>query len=171
MALGGSNSGSQLTSYCDRYEGLLKEKETLLTAQKAGFKELAKYDLPVNGIKTIMADSRRDKEKLELKRKSLREAGAVLGVTVYVGEVSEKDETFGDDVKSFATTKIEELVTLQGEIDGLVADMKEVLEEAEGDGFVKKLIPQVVKIRRDPNAFKESSMLLNTYLDAVGVSL
>lgn len=74
----------------------------------------------------------------------------------------------GDQLKSY----IERIERLQEEVDNLNADKREVLAEAKANGFDKKAIQQVVKLRaqraKDPDGFSEQQELVDVYLSAIG---
>lgn len=164
----GGNSAAALRSYVERFENLEKDEERLKEEKKSRFDNLSQKGLPVAGIKKIMADRKKEPEKLEEQRQALVEAGALLGVTVYVGEI-EDDGTnpFDDGDKAFAEQEIKAILGLEADLEGVKQDKKELLKEAKSDGFAPKIIVEVVKIRKDPESWNEHSLLVKTYLNAV----
>jgi uncharacterized protein (UPF0335 family) len=173
MALGepGDNSAVKLTDFVDRYDSLLADREAKTEDRKGLYQELTKKGLPVKGIKQLIADHNRDQQKLAEKREELRSAGVLLGQKVYVGEVvDDGTDPYADSTVEFAKDKVQAILTLENELAEIAAEMKEVLEEAKATGFVAKLIPQIVKIRRDPDAYHEHTTLMSTYLNALGVA-
>jgi uncharacterized protein (UPF0335 family) len=168
----GDNAATALTVYCDRYEETLKERDALTDQRKKLLKEMKGLGLPVAGIKALLADAKKDQEKLQALREDKELAGALLGHPVFTGEVQkEVGDTFADDTVDVGRQRVTDLSNLEGEIVETGASLKEILADAKSEGFAPKLIPEVVKIRRDPEAFRETSQLLSTYLTAVGVSV
>lgn len=65
---------------------------------------------------------------------------------------------------------IERVERLEEERAALSADIREVYAEAKGQGFDKKIMRQVVRIRRlDKADRQEQEALLDTYLAALGM--
>lgn len=59
---------------------------------------------------------------------------------------------------------------LEEEKAGLTADITDVYAEAGGNGFCKKTIRQIIKIRKlDASEREEQETLLDTYLSALGM--
>jgi uncharacterized protein (UPF0335 family) len=168
----GSNTAPiALVGFVDRYEGLLNEQEALGEDLKAKYGELKSKNLPVAEIKAVIAQTLKDEKKLTEKRQNLTDAGQLLGVPVYTTEaVYDATDDFADDTKLFARQAASAIVKLGEEIKALGDDMKAVLKEAKGEGFIPKFIPRIVKVRRDPDAYREESLTFTTYLNAVGVA-
>lgn len=74
----------------------------------------------------------------------------------------------GDQLKSY----IERIERLEEEIGNLNQDKREVYSEAKANGFDKKAIQQVVKIRaqrsKDPQKYQEHNEIVDVYLSAIG---
>lgn len=65
---------------------------------------------------------------------------------------------------------VERIERLLEEKKAIGDDVKEVYAEAEGNGFDKKAIRAIVKIRaQDPDERKEFESILETYLQALGM--
>lgn len=166
----GDNAAGALRDYCDRYEEFLNLKETKSDQRKALYKELKSLNLPVKGIQKILADARKDQQKLSEGREELKSAGVLLGVTVHVGEVvDDGSDPYTADTTDLAQQRVAAIKRIDDEIDEIGEEMKGLLKEAKNEGFVSKLIPAVVKARRDPDKFHESNLIFSTYLKAVGV--
>lgn len=66
---------------------------------------------------------------------------------------------------------IERVERLEDDRAAVLADIKEVLAEAKGEGYDTKIIRQVVKIRRmDKAKRQEAEAILDLYLAALGES-
>lgn len=64
---------------------------------------------------------------------------------------------------------IERVERLEDDRAAVLADIKEVLAEAKGEGYDTKIIRQVVKIRRmDKAKRQEAEAILDLYLTALG---
>lgn len=65
---------------------------------------------------------------------------------------------------------IERYENIEGERKSLGQDLKELLEEAESNGFDKKAIKEIVKRRKkDKNTQQEEDFILDTYLNALNM--
>jgi len=65
---------------------------------------------------------------------------------------------------------VEKYERLQEEVDGLKDDQKDVLADAKAQGFDKKTIRQVIKLRKqDREKRREEQELLETYKAALGM--
>ena len=63
--------------------------------------------------------------------------------------------------------RLERLIT---EKEGILEDIREVFNEAKGQGFDPKIIRQVLKIRKaEPSELEEQEYILTTYLNALGM--
>lgn len=81
--------------------------------------------------------------------------------------MSDSDAVAGDQIRAF----IERIEFIQGEIDALNGDKKEIYAEAKGNGFDTKVLKRVVQIRRmDHDERMEQDALLELYLTALGMS-
>ncbi len=78
------------------------------------------------------------------------------------------DEGFARDrLRAF----IERVERLEEEKATLMADIKEIYDEAKGTGFDPKIMRQVVRIRKMDDADRqEQEMVLDTYLHALGMA-
>jgi uncharacterized protein (UPF0335 family) len=66
---------------------------------------------------------------------------------------------------------VERIERLEEEKKAMSEDIKEVYGEAKGRGFDTKIIRKVVSLRKkDPDDRAEEAALLETYLDALGMS-
>lgn len=75
-------------------------------------------------------------------------------------------EVSSERLKSF----VERIERLEEEKEGISSDIRGVYKEAEGEGFDKKILRAVVKIRKqDRNERLEEESLLNTYLISLGM--
>lgn len=67
-------------------------------------------------------------------------------------------------------TYIERYENIEEEKKGLNQDLKDLLMEAEGRGFDKKAIKEIVKRRKkDKNTQQEEDFILDTYLSALNM--
>ncbi|MGH1376669.1 MAG: GapR family DNA-binding domain-containing protein [Alphaproteobacteria bacterium] len=73
----------------------------------------------------------------------------------------------GERIRSF----VERVERLEEERAALAEDVKEVLAEAEGVGFSKKVIKTVVKVRKNKRQFEDDLSLVETYMAAMGEQL
>lgn len=64
---------------------------------------------------------------------------------------------------------LERIERLEEERRQLGDDIKDIYGEAKHSGFDPKIIRQIVKIRKDPDGYRENSEVLDTYLHALGV--
>jgi uncharacterized protein (UPF0335 family) len=77
------------------------------------------------------------------------------------------DAIQGDQLK----TIVERIERLEEEKKNISGDIKEVYDEAKGNGYDVKIIRKVIAIRkRDFNERQEEETLLDLYLQAVGQS-
>jgi uncharacterized protein (UPF0335 family) len=165
----GDNVAGALKDFCDRFDRLLETKKELTENRKSVVAEMKNLNMPVSGIQKIRAEKK--KENAEEQRKEMESAAVLLGVTVYTAEATPTDDPFSDQDKSWAQEKVEELDEIDTQIKSVGEDVKELLKEAKAEGFTSKLIPQVCEIRKDPDSYKENSVLLSSYLTAVGVAV
>jgi uncharacterized protein (UPF0335 family) len=166
-----SNSNITLTSYCDRWENLDNDREALKVQRTEAWAELKAKNLPIAAMKSLMAQGRKDAEKLALARDDMKNAGELMGVTVFVGEITAPtDDPYAKDTVTFAKQRIAAIETFEADIKAVGEDIKVLLAEVKSTGFTPSLIPTIVAIRKDPAAYYESNVLLNTYLTALGVS-
>jgi uncharacterized protein (UPF0335 family) len=166
-----SNSALALKDYCDRYDKLMEEKQGHIDFRKGLFAELKGKNLPVAAIRSLMKLEQKDQEDLKTSRDDMKNAGELLGVTVYVEAAPIKtDDPYAKDTIQFARDKVAAISSCEAELEEVKEDVKALLAEVKSTGFVPKLIPTICDIRRDPPAYKESNLLLNTYLTAIGVS-
>jgi len=165
----GSNTATALKNYCDRYENLEDERKALKEDRKDLYTELKAKGLPSKGIAKLVSEAKKDSEKLAETRQEIKDAAGLLGITVFVAEHlgDDTDNPWPEPDREFAKQKVMSLQRIDEEDATLVEDMKELLKEAKGEGF--EMIPKLVKIRRDPEDYERSSMLLKTYLKAIGV--
>lgn len=67
-------------------------------------------------------------------------------------------------------TIVERLERLNTEKDSISDDIREIFNEAKGQGFDPKIIRQVLKIRKaEPSELEEQEYILTTYLNALGM--
>ena len=72
----------------------------------------------------------------------------------------------GDQLRSY----IERAERLIEEKDALSADIREVFSEAAGNGFVKKVMREIIKLRKmEREARQEHEELLQLYQHAIGM--
>lgn len=65
---------------------------------------------------------------------------------------------------------IERIERLEQDKAVIAEDIKSVYAEAKNNGFDTKILKQIVKIRKlDPNERSEQEVLLDTYLQAIGM--
>lgn len=73
-----------------------------------------------------------------------------------------------DRLRSF----IERVERLSEEAEGIKADIKEVYQEAKGEGYDAKVMKLIVAIRKKDRAkLREEQAVLDLYLDALGETL
>lgn len=71
--------------------------------------------------------------------------------------------------KEHLTSLIERIERLEEEKSGLIADIKEVYDEAKSHGFDAKILRQVIALRKKEKSDRqEQETILNLYLEAVG---
>jgi uncharacterized protein (UPF0335 family) len=76
------------------------------------------------------------------------------------------DTVAGKKLASF----VERIERLNGEKEALTADIKEVFEEAKGNGFDTKIMRKVIALRKlDPTDRQEQDALLDMYRQALGI--
>lgn len=67
-------------------------------------------------------------------------------------------------------TIVERLERLNTEKDSISDNIREIFNEAKGQGFDPKIIRQVLKIRKaEPSELEEQEYILTTYLNALGM--
>ena len=72
-----------------------------------------------------------------------------------------------DQLKSF----VERIERLEEEKDTISSDIKDVYEEAKGNGYDTKILRQVIRLRRqDKSEREEMEALLELYMQALGMS-
>ncbi len=64
---------------------------------------------------------------------------------------------------------LERVERLEEERQAISDDIKDVYSEAKSNGFDTKILRKIVKIRKDPDQFREESEILDTYLHALGM--
>lgn len=64
---------------------------------------------------------------------------------------------------------IERIERLDEERQGIVDDIKDVFLEAKHSGFDPKILRKIIKIRKDPDQYREESELVDVYLQALGI--
>lgn len=83
------------------------------------------------------------------------------------GECADVGGIAGKRLKSF----IERIETIQGELDALGDDKKEIFSEAKGAGFDVKTIRKIIALRKlDAEKRREAEELLDLYKTAVGMN-
>ena len=71
-----------------------------------------------------------------------------------------------DQLKSF----VERIERLEEEKDTISSDIKDVYEEAKGNGYDTKILRQVIRLRRqDKSEREEMEALLELYMQALGM--
>ncbi|MFT4091877.1 MAG: DUF2312 domain-containing protein [Asticcacaulis sp.] len=66
-------------------------------------------------------------------------------------------------------TIIERIERLEEDKAAIMADLKEVYDEAKGEGFDTKVLRQIVRLRKQDRVQREEAeALLNLYLSAIG---
>lgn len=81
------------------------------------------------------------------------------------------DFVIGDNSKSQLISLVERVERLEEEKAALGADVKEVYSEAKSAGFDPAIMRKAIRIRAmDPEARHTAQDLLDTYLNALGVS-
>lgn len=120
-------------------------------------------------------------EKVSVLAQRMRAAGASVvtdddGVPIITMPVGGKakpqpDAGLGLGNKSAGELKafIERIERLEEERRQIADDIKDVLGEAKSGGFDPKIIRQIVRIRRNPDEWRETSEMLDTYLHALGI--
>ncbi len=67
---------------------------------------------------------------------------------------------------------IERIENLEEQKAAIASDIKDVLDEADGEGFDKKTIREVIKLRKiDPEDRRQAEGVLATYMHALGMDL
>jgi uncharacterized protein (UPF0335 family) len=64
---------------------------------------------------------------------------------------------------------LERVERLEEERRTISDDIKDVYSEAKSNGFDPKILRQIVRIRKDPDQYREESEILETYLHALGM--
>lgn len=166
------NHPSILVEFVDRYDELLTRKDQQAAIRKDAYEVLKDLKLPVGGIRQILADERKDPQTLVDRRESLKLAASLMGSTVYVEEfVDDGTDPYKKDTVAKADEQLDEIKGASQEIDRLSAEMSSIIAEAKEQKLPGKLIPTLVKIRRDPDKFRESHGLLATCLAEIGVQV
>ena len=79
------------------------------------------------------------------------------------------DEVLSTSAQNQLKSFVERVENLEVEKKEVADQIKDVLEEAKGTGFDKKIIRQIVKIRKKSRAERqEEAALVDLYLEAVG---
>lgn len=79
-------------------------------------------------------------------------------------------EAIGANSAGHLKAFLERIERLEEERQGIVDDIKDVYSEAKSSGFDPKILRKIVKIRKDPDAYREESEILDTYLVALGLT-
>ena len=84
-----------------------------------------------------------------------------------MSEIGHNSGITGAQLKSI----IERVERLNEERAGLAEDIKEIYQEASGNGFSPKIIRMIVRLRKmNPNERAEQDALLETYKSAIGMA-
>lgn len=76
----------------------------------------------------------------------------------------------GDNSKQQLRSIIERIETLDGQINELRSDQKDIYSEAKGNGYDVKALRTIVRMRKqDANERAEQEAILETYMHAMGM--
>lgn len=119
--------------------------------------------------------------KLSALAQSLRAAGASVVrdsdgnpiITMPVGGLKPRpgaSEEIGANSAGELKAFLERIERLEEERRQLGDDIKDVYGDAKHSGFDPKILRKIVQIRKDPDAHREQSELVDTYLRALGMA-
>ena len=84
----------------------------------------------------------------------------------YPANAPVEDSVAQDQLRAF----IERIERMEEEKAAIAADIKEIYDEAKGNGFDTKILRMIVRIRKmDVNERMEQQTLLNLYMSALGM--
>lgn len=166
VALGDNEAGA-IRSYVTQWENIKAEIAETKEIRKAKIEVLNNEGYPAAGIRKILAQRKKDEDKMAEERQQIEEAAALLGETVYVGEVTPTDD-WPDEKKERGQELIDELLEVEGELENLAESMKDLKKSIKGEGFAVSIIEQLVKYREDPNGWEENSLMFRAYKSAIG---
>lgn len=84
-------------------------------------------------------------------------------------ETGNSTDTITGAAQTRLRTIVERIERLEEDKTGIMADIKEIYDEAKGEGFDVKILRQVVRLRKqDPLKREEEGAVLDLYLTAIG---
>ena len=159
----GDNLGTVLTEIIESLEERYEDIEGIKEDKKAYYQELAGKKYPVKEVKKVISSLNRDEDKLKEEAANIAWVANALGKTVYCAEQAPNE---GDE-DQFLIQRVSAIDELESQRVDLQEEIKDILAQAKGNGFDVKILKICLKRRKDPEAFNEMDVLVDSYMDAI----
>lgn len=165
MASMGDNELKVLNSLIDEIVDLETEKKGAKGDRSEEVKAMKAAKLPAAELVKLSQERRKDKEDVEAERERIRQAGALLGMVVYVAE-SDPLAAPEPGAVTLAQTGIRRVEALDEEIRLLSVEIKDRYNKVKGLGCDVKVVRRLVRDRINPEddeSRDEADGLFDTY--------
>lgn len=160
----GNNVAHTIAGFVERIINLEDARQRLKDERKQEAEFFRDHQLP--GAELVRL-AKADAEKLDDAAERLRRAGSILGVSVYGEIVEPKDPGIADSLVEGAKETVQNILRLDEEIKSINEDLKELKKEVKAAGLQYRIIEKLVAYKRNPDTFREDSLLFDAYKQAL----
>lgn len=164
----GGNAAAAVWKAIKDIEAIDAEINEHVLDQKAVLDSLKKKDLPLSGLKALVARHFKDEEKLKEGLDNLALAGTLIGVKVPTRFDKERSITHlsREAVDSFKKG-YQSMIRLKTEIDELKSDRADKMKDLKSNGFNVGVVERILRYRKNPEKTQEADTLFDTYMSAI----
>jgi uncharacterized protein (UPF0335 family) len=163
----GDNAGAVLKAGIEEIVELEKQILDHKEFRKSKTDEMKKLGLPVADLIRI---AKQDTEKAQEKASRAELAAGILGATVYTGEATpDAPGGWDPDIIEAGKDGAAAVLKIDEDIKAAKDQIKEKVKSLKNDGFVPKVVYQIVELKMNPDgyaAFSEHSQLVDVYWKA-----
>lgn len=140
----------------------------LQTDQKEVINGLKKKDLPIPGLRALVARHFKDEEKVKEQIDELALAGTLLGVKIPTR--FDKDRSIShlskEAIAAFKNAYAS-LIRLKKQIDEEKEERKNKMKDLKSNGFTIPVVERILRYRKAPETYREQDTLFDTYMAAI----